>query len=99
MTRSEESEQGVSQAFINGLRLLTAGSLLSGILSVWQYEFQGFGRIITATSVFVAMFGNVAVMQYVKPHPPSWANTVLTVFWIGLIVIGVLWVVALGMGE
>ena len=89
---------GVTPGFINVLRLLTAASFISGIIAVWQYDFEGIGRIITAVSIFVAFFGNLSVMQFVKPNPPSWANAALTVFWLGLIAIGVLWVVALGAG-
>ena len=96
MTVSDQSP-GVSTGFINGLRLLSAGAMLSGIIAVWRYELQGFSRVIVATSIFVAFFGNLAVMQYLKPSPPPWANAALTVFWLGLIGIGVLWVVMLGM--
>jgi hypothetical protein len=95
---STRPTSGVTPGFINVLRLLTAASFISGMLSVWRYEFEGIGRLLTAVSVFVAFFGNLAVMQFVKPNPPTWANTTLTVFWLGLIGIGVLWVVALGAG-
>ena len=96
---SRENASGITLGFINVLRLLTAGALLSGIIAVWQYEFEGFSRVVVATSVFVAFFGNLTVMQFTKPTPPAWANAALTVFWLGLIGIGVLWVVLLGMGS
>lgn len=98
MTAREEAS-GVTPGFINVLRLLTAGSLLSGIIAVWRYEFEGFSRVVVATSVLVAFFGNLTVWQFTKPDPPSWANAALTVFWLGLVGIGVLWVVLLGMGN
>jgi hypothetical protein len=97
MTARSQNAAGVGPGFVNMLRLLTAASFISGIIAVWRYELVGFGRIITAVSIFAAFFGNLAVMQFVKPEPPSWANAALTVFWLGLIGIGVLWVLALGM--
>jgi hypothetical protein len=98
MGDSARSASAATPGFINVLRLLTAASFISGMLSVWRYEFEGIGRILTALSLFVAFFGNLAVMQFVKANPPSWANAALTVFWLGLIAIGVLWIVALGTG-
>jgi hypothetical protein len=96
---SSHQTSAASPAFLNALRVVTAATLLSGIVAVWQYEFQGFGRVITVTSVLVSFFGNISVMQFSKAVPPHWAHSALTVFWLGVIGIAVMWVYVLGVGR
>jgi hypothetical protein len=94
-----QPDSSVSATFINVVRFLSVASMLSGVLAVWRYEFTGFSRVIVATSVFTAFIGNMAVMQYLKAEPPPWATSLLTAFWLGLVAIGVLWVIQLGNGA
>lgn len=96
---SSGQASAATPAFLNALRLLTAASLFSGIFAVWQYEFQGLGRVITVVSVLVAFFGNISIMQFSKAVPPQWAHAALTVVWLGVIGIAGMWVFVLGRGP
>jgi hypothetical protein len=76
------------------LRIFTVGVLLSGILVIWNFGYQGSGRVIAVTTVLAAVFG-ISVMQYSKPLPASWAPVALTAFWLGVIGAVGVWAYAL----
>lgn len=83
-----------SSGLINSTRLLAALCMVSGIFAVVQLDSRTTpGRILIASSILVSLLGQIFVSQATKPAPASWASSVLTLFWVGLVALGALWLV------
>ena len=83
-----------SSGLINSTRLLAALCMVSGIFAVVQLDSRTTpGRILIAASILVSLLGQIFISQATKPVPASWASSVLTLFWGGLVALGVLWLV------
>lgn len=70
--------------------------MLSGILAVVRFDSSTpTGRMLIVPSVLISTCGQLFIHQAGKTEPPAWTGTALTLFWTGLIGLGILWLVAL----
>lgn len=85
-----------SSRLLNTVRLLAAGSMLTGILAIARFDSATLtGRLLAMLAILTAASGQVFVTQAVKPHPPPWATVPLTLLWIGISALLLAWTVAL----
>ena len=85
-----------STRVVNTARLLSALCMLSAILAIARFDpSTSSGRTLILSSLLVAMCGQIFVFQAIKPNPSAWAGTALTLFWLGLTGLGILWWVSL----
>ena len=81
-----------SKTLINTTRLLSALCMLSGILAVARFDSSTpTGRTLIIPSILIATCGQLFIHQAGKDEPPAWTGTVLTVFWVGLVGLAILW--------
>jgi len=91
---TQGSSSGYSVRFINTMRLLAAACMFSGMYAALTYETTTQpGRLLVMSSVGVAMLGMMFVLQVSRTSPPTWANALLPVFWIGILALIALWAV------
>lgn len=82
-------------AVIGTTRLLSALCMLSGIVAVARFESTTpIGRRLIVASVIIAMCGQFFTHLAGKPDPPAWTGAVLTLFWMGLVGLAILWLVS-----
>jgi len=92
--RTHESGSGYSLVFVNTMRLLAAACMFSGMYAALTYETTTHpGRLLVMSSVGVAMVGMMFVFQASRTSPPTWANALLPVFWIGNLALVAVWAV------
>jgi hypothetical protein len=85
-----------STRVVTTTRLLSALCMLSGILAIARFDSStSTGRTLIFASLLVAMCGQIFVYQAIKPDPQAWAGTALTLFWLGLTGLVLLWWVSL----
>ncbi len=88
-----------SSGMLNVVRLLSAASLLSSMLAVWQLgSREAPGRVLIVLGVLTSLCGQLFVMQASKPSPPAWVNVPLTLLGIGLGALLVAWAAVLAAG-
>jgi hypothetical protein len=81
-----------SNTLINTTRLLSALCMLSGILAVARFDSSTpTGRTLIIPSILIATCGQIFIHQASKDEPPAWTGTALTVFWLGLVGLAILW--------
>lgn len=77
-------------------RLFAAACMISAMAAVLRFEVTTpTGRLIAVTSVLVSLTGQFFAQQATKAKPATWSLALLPVFWIGLAVVAVAWLVAL----
>ncbi len=77
-------------------RLLAALCMFSAMGAVLRFDSATTtGRMIIVPSIMVAVIGQLFASQASKPEPGTWVLALLPLFWVGLIAVGVLWLVAL----
>jgi hypothetical protein len=81
-----------TKTLINTTRVLSALCMLSGILAVARFDSSTpTGRTLIIPSILIATCGQLFIHQAGKDEPPAWTGTVLTVFWLGLVALAILW--------
>jgi hypothetical protein len=76
------------------MRLLAAACMFSGMYAALTYETTTQpGRLLVMSSGGVAMVGMMFVFQVSRTSPPTRANALLPVFWIGILGLIALWAV------
>ena len=81
-----------SRALIDITRLLAAACMISGIIAIMQFATTtSTGRLLVGASIGVSILGQLFIWQATKPSPKAWTGSVLALFWMGLVILGVLW--------
>jgi hypothetical protein len=81
---------------IGATRLMAAVCMFSAMAAVLRFEATTLtGRLLAITSVMVAFAGQLFALQGSKPQPAAWALALLPMFWIGVAVLVIMWLVAL----
>ena len=75
---------------------MAAMCMLSAMTAVLKFEFTTTtGKLLAVPSVMASMVGQRFAQQAGKPAPGAWVSALLTVFWIGVAALVVMWLVAL----
>lgn len=81
-----------TKTLINTTRLLSALCMVSGILAVARFDSSTpTGRTLIIPSILIATCGQIFIHQAGKDEPPAWTGSALTVFWVGLVGLAILW--------
>lgn len=79
-----------------GTRLLAAACMFSAMAAVLRFEVTTLtGRILAVSGVLVSLTGQMFAQLAGKPERGAWISALLTLFWIGLALLAVAWLVAL----
>jgi hypothetical protein len=97
MHNARIGNQKYSPTFINVTRVLAVAALLSGVIAAMRFETTAApGRFLITTSLCVSLLGQFFIWQALKPDPRAWLGSILTLFWLGLIVLAGAWALVVG---